>query len=114
MQITFTLTDTEVKALKFVTNDPQGWAENALKERARVAAEELTKGYVTDALAAGQPIPQSTDAILDAILAEGKILTVIQQQEKFESDMAARIAADQAARAAGLTPPGPVPQHPTA
>lgn len=115
MQITFTLTDTEVKALQFVTNDPNGWAENALRERARVTIEELTKGYVTDALNVGKPIPQTADAILDAILAEGKILTAAQQQAKFEEEMAKRIAADEALRAQNVSvDPGPVPQHPAA
>lgn len=41
MEITITLTEAEAKALAYVAYDPQEWAENAIKERARVAMEEI-------------------------------------------------------------------------
>ena len=36
-----TLSDAEVKALAYVTFDPQEWIENAVKNRASIAMEEL-------------------------------------------------------------------------
>ena len=39
--ITITLTDTEYKALEYAANTPQDWADNALKNRARIAKDEI-------------------------------------------------------------------------
>ena len=39
--LTVTITDTELKALKTVMLDPQEWAENAVKNRARIATEKI-------------------------------------------------------------------------
>lgn len=41
MNINITLTEVEVKALSYVMADPQQWTENAIKERARIAGDEL-------------------------------------------------------------------------
>lgn len=41
MEINITLTDAEAKALAYVAFSPQEWAENAVKERARIAMEEI-------------------------------------------------------------------------
>ena len=41
--LTVTITDTELKALKTVALDPQEWAENAVKNRARKAIENICK-----------------------------------------------------------------------
>ena len=41
MKITITLTEAESKALSYVAADPNEWATNAVKERARIAMEEI-------------------------------------------------------------------------
>ena len=41
MNITITLTDTEYKALEYAALSPQEWADNALKNRARIAKDEI-------------------------------------------------------------------------
>ena len=41
MKITITLTEAETKALAYVAADPTEWATNAVKERARIAMEEI-------------------------------------------------------------------------
>ena len=41
MNITITLTDTEYKALEYAALNPQDWADNALKNRARIAKDEI-------------------------------------------------------------------------
>ena len=41
MDITITLTDTEHKSLQYAAMSVQDWADNALKNRARVAKEEI-------------------------------------------------------------------------
>ena len=39
--ITVSLTDTENKSLEYVTTSIQDWADNALKNRARIAKDEI-------------------------------------------------------------------------
>lgn len=51
MEINITLTEAEAKALAYVAYDPQEWAENAVKERARVAMEEIFQAEVQRMLA---------------------------------------------------------------
>lgn len=41
MDITVTLTDTEYKSLQYAAYSPQDWADNALKNRARKAKDEI-------------------------------------------------------------------------
>jgi len=43
MKFEIELTDVEVKALSFVMADPQDWTENAIKERARIAIDEIVQ-----------------------------------------------------------------------
>ena len=38
---TITLTDTEVKSLEYVAYDNKDWIDNAAKNRARIAKEEI-------------------------------------------------------------------------
>jgi hypothetical protein len=41
MKIVIELTDVETKALSYTMADPQEWTENAIKERARQAIDDL-------------------------------------------------------------------------
>lgn len=51
MEISITLTDAEAKALAYVAYDPQEWAENAVKERARIAMDEIFQAEIQRMLA---------------------------------------------------------------
>jgi hypothetical protein len=75
MDYTITLTDTEKAAMEYVAYDPQDWVENAFKERARLAIEEIVKLAVDKFLEAGQPIPGSRDEIVAAAYSNGWIQT---------------------------------------
>jgi hypothetical protein len=75
MDYTITLTDTEKAAMEYVAYDPQEWVENAFKERARLAIEEIVKLAVDKFLEAGQPIPGSRDEIVAAAYSNGWIQT---------------------------------------
>jgi hypothetical protein len=46
MDITITLTDTEHKALQYAAMSVQDWADNALKNRARIAKDEIIASLV--------------------------------------------------------------------
>jgi hypothetical protein len=41
MEIKITLTEAEAKAMSFIATSPQDWAENAVKERARIAMKQI-------------------------------------------------------------------------
>ena len=47
VDITVSLTDTENKSLEYASSSVQNWADNALKNRARIAKEEIIAKIVT-------------------------------------------------------------------
>jgi glycine cleavage system H lipoate-binding protein len=73
---TITLTDTEKAAMEYVAHDPQTWVENALKERAKVAIDEIVKIAVEKFLAANESIPGSKDEIVAAAYSRGWIVAL--------------------------------------
>jgi len=75
MNYTVTLTDTEKLAMEYVAYDPQYWVENAFKERARIAIDEIVKIAVEKFLEAGQTIPGSREEIVAAAYANDWIQT---------------------------------------
>ncbi len=75
MNYTIELTETEKLAMEYVAYDPQDWVENAMKERARLATEEIVKIAVDKFLEAGQTIPGSREEIVAAAYNNGWIQT---------------------------------------
>ena len=73
MNYTITLTETEKLAMEYVAYDPQDWVENAFKERARIAIDEIVKLAVEKFLAANQTIPGSREEIVAAAYSNGWI-----------------------------------------
>ena len=64
MNYTITLTDTEKLAMEYVASDPQTWVENAFKERARIAIDDIVKLAVEKYLELSITIPGSKDEIV--------------------------------------------------
>ena len=75
MNYTITLTETEKLAMEYVAYDPQDWVENAFKERARIAIDEIVKLAVEKFLELGQTIPGSKDEIVAAAYENGWVQT---------------------------------------
>ena len=59
-----TLTDAEDKALHTVAVDGNEWITNAVKERCRIAMEEIIHQEVQRKLAAGEPITGTKEDIV--------------------------------------------------
>ena len=76
MNYTVTLTETEKLAMEYVAYDPQDWIENAMKERARIAIDEIVKLAVEKFLTANQTIPGSKEEIVAAAYSNGWIQTL--------------------------------------
>jgi len=75
MNYTITLTETEKLAMEYIAYDPQDWVENAMKERARLAIEDIVKIAVDKFLEANQTIPGSREEIVAAAYANDWIQT---------------------------------------
>ena len=75
MNYTIELTETEKLAMEYIAYDPQTWVENAMKERARLATEDIVKIAVDKFLEVNQTIPGSREEIVAAAYSNGWIQT---------------------------------------
>jgi len=83
---TITLSDAEDKALGVVAFSQDDWIQNAVKERCRIAIEEIVAAEVQRKLAAGESITGSKDDIVMAANVE----SAAERQARMEAEMAAQ------------------------
>ena len=86
---TITLSDAEDKALGVVALSQNDWIQNAVKERCRIAMEEIVAAEVQRKLAAGESITGSKDDIVMAAPVE----SAVDRQAQMEAEAAARVEA---------------------
>lgn len=86
MNYTITLTETEKLAMEYIAYDPQNWVENAMKERARLAIEDIVKIAVDKFLEAGQTIPGSREEIVAAAYENNWIQTAKYRTDNESTD----------------------------
>tara|TARA_B100002019_G_scaffold182723_1_gene157715 strand:+ start:146 stop:388 length:243 start_codon:yes stop_codon:yes gene_type:complete len=68
------ITTGEYKALQYVMVDQQDWIENAIKNRARIASEEIINKYTQFKINKGEAITAvGTTAVIEAAYTEGVI-----------------------------------------
>lgn len=79
MNITITLTEAEAKALAYVAYNPQDWAENAVKERARIAMDEIFQLEVQRMLA--DPNTTEIPADKEAVVLAADIQSAAERQD---------------------------------
>ena len=84
-QYTITLSDAEDKALGVVALSQNDWIQNAVKERCRIAMEEIVAAEVQRKLTAGESITGSKDDIVMAANVE----SAAQRQARMEAEQAA-------------------------
>jgi hypothetical protein len=82
---TITLTDAEDKALAFVAASQEEWITNVVKERCRIAIDEIVNAEVQRKFAAGEPISGTKE---DVVLA-ADIETVAERNARVEAEIAA-------------------------
>lgn len=68
MDYIVSLSSAEDKALKYVTSDPQGWIDNAVKNRCRIAIDEIASIEVERKLSLGESIQGTKEDIVLAAL----------------------------------------------
>ena len=86
---TITLSDAEDKALGVVAFSQNDWIQNAVKERCRVAIDEIVNAEVQRKLAAGESITGSKDDIVMAAPVE----SAAERQARTEAEMASETEA---------------------
>ena len=68
------ITTGEYKALQYVMVDQKEWIENAIKNRARIASDEIVNKYSQFKINKGEAITAvGTTAVIEAAYAEGVI-----------------------------------------
>jgi len=74
MNINISLSEAENMALSFVASSAQEWAENAVKERCRVAIDEIVRICVERCIETNAPIPGSKDEMVMLAFANGWVV----------------------------------------
>ena len=68
------ITTGEYRALQYVMIDQKDWIENAIKNRARIASDEIVKEYTQFKINKGEAITAvGTTAVIEAAYAEGVV-----------------------------------------
>jgi hypothetical protein len=68
------ITTGEYKALQYVMVDQNDWIENAIKNRARIASDEIVNLYTQFKINKGEAITAvGTTAVIEAAYAEGVV-----------------------------------------
>ena len=68
------ITTGEYKALQYVMVDQKDWMENAIKNRARIASDEIVNLYTQFKINKGEAITAvGTTAVIEAAYAEGVV-----------------------------------------
>ena len=68
------ITTGEYKALQYVMVDQNQWVNNALKNRARIASDEIVNKYTQYKIKKGEAITAiGTTAVIEAAYAEGVV-----------------------------------------
>lgn len=70
------ITEMEQKALQTICVSPQEWADNAVKNRARIAIDEIIQICVAKCLEQSIQIPQSKEAMVDLAVQNGWVNVV--------------------------------------
>lgn len=82
--LTVSLTDTEHKSLEYAANSPQDWADNTLKNRAKIAKDEIISALVTHCNANDVAIATGEDAQVTQAFSLGVVKTAAARQEEAE------------------------------
>ena len=80
--ITIEITDTEYKGLQYVSADPQGWADNAITNRCRIAIDEIVDIVVKHCLDNDIQVPATREAIVTYGYDNDIIVTASEQNQQ--------------------------------
>jgi len=101
---TIELNDAEVKAMEYVALDVQDWVDNALKNRARIAMDEIYNEEVVRMTS--DPAVTSIPADKEAVVLAADIASVAERAVESEAAMKASLA-EEAAKEVPVPVPAP-------
>jgi hypothetical protein len=79
---TITLSVTEDKALSYVAFSQSDWINNVVKERCRIAIEEIVQLTVQRCIAESVQIPNTKEEIVDLAFERGWVKTAAERHEE--------------------------------
>ena len=83
MDYTINLTETETKAMEYIAEDVYEWIDNAAKNRARIAIDEICRVYTEYKLNNNEPITTvGKDEMVLAAFNEGIVSTVVERNNQ--------------------------------
>lgn len=85
--ITVSLTDTENKAMEYAALSVQDWADNALKNRARIAVDEIVAALVAHCNENSIALAVGKDAQVAQAFELGVVKTAAQRNEEAAAEM---------------------------
>ena len=92
---TITLTSAENTALSYVALSQDDWVQNAIKERCRIAIDEIVAVTVQKCLETNTAIPSTKDAMVDLAFEQGWVKTAAERQAEAEAERLARLGQDE-------------------
>ncbi len=81
---TVTLNPTEEQAMRYVTLSPQEWIDNVVKNRTRIAIDEIVALYTKRALDEGIQIPTTRGDIVTDAHVRGWVMSAQQHEQNFQ------------------------------
>lgn len=87
MEYKIKLTDTEDKALSYVSATQQDWIDNVVHNRCRIATDEIVGIYTKRALDEGVQIPTTREKIVTDAFTRGWVKTAQQRNEEAQSNL---------------------------
>lgn len=87
---TINLSDVEDKSLSYATTSQQEWIDNAAKERARIAKEEIIALCIKKALENSISIPSTEEGIVDLAFSQGWVKTLAQVRDDMQTQFDAQ------------------------
>lgn len=88
-QYTIELTQTEDIALAYASLSQQDWIDNAVKNRCRIAIDDIVKIAVEQALERGMQIPTTKEDIVAMAFEQSWVKTIAQTNAEYEALKAA-------------------------
>lgn len=85
MDYTVSLTNTQDQALSFVALSQQDWIDNVVKNRARIAVDEIVKIAVEKYIEVGESMPGSKDEIVATAFERGWVKTAAVRNAEAEA-----------------------------
>lgn len=92
-QYTTSLTQAEDMALAYAASSQQDWIDNVVKNRCRIAIEEIMKVALEKSVETGTQLPVTQDEIVMLAFEKGWVKTGAQRNAEYAAQRAAQLGA---------------------